>query len=72
MVSQPKIGERVEVYFGDRFGEKVGWYPGTVFKIEPYSNHRGFYWVDLDPDAQAVLGITQISVFNPKNIRRSE
>ncbi len=65
-----QIGDRVRVYFDAKFGEKVGWYDGTVFKIDPYSEHRGFYWVGLDEDAQAILGIKQISVFNLKNIQK--
>ncbi len=72
MTGSIQVGERVKVYFDARFGEKEGWYPGTVFKIDPYSKHRGFYWVDLDGDAQAKLGIKQISVFNPKNIQKME
>ena len=65
-----QVGERVKVYFDERFGEKEGWYPGTVFKIDPYSKHRAFYWVDLDADAHGSLGIKQISVLNPKNIQK--
>jgi|GEM_PF-1136305 len=51
-------------------GMSAGWFDGTVFKIDPYSGHRSFYWVELDADAQAILGIKQISIFNPKNIHR--
>jgi len=72
MTGSIQVGERVKVYFDARFGEKEGWYPGIVFKIDPYSKHRGFYWVDLDAGAQATLGIKQISVFNPKNIQKME
>jgi hypothetical protein len=65
-----RIGDRVQVHFDARFGEREGWYEGTVFKIDPYSDHRGFYWVDLDAAARTILGIQQISVLNPKNIRK--
>jgi hypothetical protein len=65
-----QVGDRVKVYFDAKFGEKEGWYDGTVFKIDPYSEHCRFYWVRLEEDAQALLGIKQISVFNPKNIKK--
>jgi hypothetical protein len=64
------IGSRVKVYFGEKFGEKEGWYPGVVVKIDPYSEHRSFYWVELDAEAQTQLGIKQISVFNIRNIQK--
>ena len=65
-----QIGDRVEVYLDEKFGDKEGWYAGTVFKIDPYSEHRNFYWVNFEAEAQAVTGARQISVFNPKNIRK--
>ena len=65
-----QIGDRVEIYLDEKFGEKKGWYAGTVFKIEPYSEHRSFYWVNFDADAAAVISVRQISVFNPRNIRK--
>jgi len=64
-----QIRERVKVYLDSKFGDKEGWYEGVVFKIDPYSEHRSFYWVELDEDAQAILGIKHISVFNLKNIK---
>jgi hypothetical protein len=66
------IGDRVKIFLDEKFGERTGWYAGTVFKVEPYSAHRSFYWVELDADAQAILKIRQISVFNPKNIQKAE
>jgi hypothetical protein len=65
-----QIGDQVEVYLDAKFGYKEGWYAGTIFKIDPYSDHRSFYWVNFDADAQALTGMRQISVFNPRNIRR--
>lgn len=49
-----------------------GWFEGIVVRIDPYSAHRSFYWVELDSESQAVLGrgIQLISVFNPKNIKK--
>jgi hypothetical protein len=64
-----QVGDRVKVYFDAKFGEEDGWYQGTVFKIDPYSEHRSFYWVALDEHAQAMLGVGQISVFNLKDIQ---
>ena len=66
-----QLGDRVKVYLDSKFGMKEGWFEGTVFKIDPYSEHRSFYWVELNEEAQALLGIKQISVFNPKNIRKT-
>jgi len=65
------IGEQVEVFLDAKFGEREGWHSGTIFRIDPYSDHRSFYWVRFDADAAAALGLTEISVFNPKNIRQS-
>lgn len=64
------IGDRVKIYLDAKFGEKEGWYEGTVFKVDPYSEHRSFYWVQLNTEAQAVVGMRQISVFNVKNIKK--
>ncbi len=64
------IGSRVKVYLGEKFGEKEGWYAGVVMRIDPYSEHRSFYWVELDAEVQAQLGLKQISVFNIKNIQK--
>ncbi len=70
MTEAIKVGGQVKVYLDSKFGDKEGWYEGVVFKIDPYSEHRSFYWVELDDDVQAILGIKQISVFNPKNIQK--
>ncbi len=67
-----QIGDRVKICIDSKFGMNEGWYEGTVFRIDPYSEHRSFYWVKLNEDAQAILGIKQISVFNPKNIQKME
>ncbi|MCQ3936216.1 MAG: hypothetical protein DPW18_04110 [Chloroflexi bacterium] len=70
MTDSIEIGDRVRIRLDAKFGEREGWYEGTVFKIEPYSQHRSFYWVALDEQAQSVLRIREISVFNPKNIQK--
>jgi hypothetical protein len=70
MAEAIQVGDQVKVYFDSKFGEKEGWYEGVVFKIDPYSEHRSFYWVELNADAQKMLGTRQISVFNLKNIQK--
>jgi hypothetical protein len=64
------IGDQVKIYLDSKFRDKEGWYEGVVFKIDPYSEHRSFYWVELNADAQTILKIKQISVFNLKNIQK--
>ena len=70
MTETIQVGDRVKVYLDSKFGEKEGWYEGVVFKKDPYSEHRSFYWVELNADAQKMLGTRQISVFNLKNIQK--
>lgn len=70
MVDTFQIGDRVQVFLDSKFGEHEGWYKGTIFRIDPYSEHRRFYWVRLDAEAQSILKLGEISVFNPKNIRK--
>jgi hypothetical protein len=65
-----QVGDRVRVHFDAKFRERSGWFEGVVVKIDPYSQHRNFYWVELDDEAHQILGIRQISVFNPKNLVR--
>ena len=65
-----QIGDRGNIYLDAKFGEKEGWYEGSVFRIDPYSEHRSLYWVVLGAEAQALLGTRQISVFNLKNIKK--
>jgi hypothetical protein len=66
-----RIGDRVKVHLDSKSWKSQGWFDGIVVRIEPYSQHRSFYWVELDDDAQAMLGggIKLISVLNPKNIQ---
>lgn len=65
-----QIGDKVKIYLDAKFGEGEGWYDGTVFRVDPYSEHRSFYWVELSAEAQLTLGMRQISVFNLKNIKK--
>ncbi len=71
-MSEPlHIGDRVEIFLDEKWGAE-GWYAGRVVRIDPYSDHRSFHWVELEPEAASTLGrnVSPISVFNPKNIRR--
>ena len=70
MIEKFQIGEPVKIYLDEKYGEKSGWHEGIIVKIEPYSDHRSFHWVELTAEAQSLLGIKQISVFNPKNIQK--
>lgn len=65
-----RVGDQVQIRLDEKFGEREGWYTGTVVRIDPYSEHRSFYWVRLDTEAQAILRVAEISVFNPKNIKK--
>lgn len=67
-----KIGDRVQVYLDSKFWQDEGWFTGTVIRIDPYSQHRSFYWVELDEDVHAPPGRRTkfISVLNPKNIKK--
>ena len=68
-----EVGDRVKIFLdAERWGAD-GWYEGTVVRIDPYSEHRSFHWVELDPEAAATLGkgVRLISVLNPKNIRKT-
>lgn len=70
MTEAIQIGDQVKIYLDTKFENNEGWYEGVVIKIDPYSEHRSFYWVELNADAQMILGIRQISVFNIKNIQK--
>ena len=66
------VGDRVQIFLASKTWGTEGWYEGVVVRIEPYSEHRSFHWVELDEESQATLGrgIWLISVLNPRNIRR--
>jgi hypothetical protein len=65
-----RVGDHVQIFLKEKHGQSEGWFDGIIVRIEPYSDHRSFHWVELDEVAQALLGVKQISVFNPKNIRK--
>jgi hypothetical protein len=66
------IGDRVSVFLDSNFWKSEGWFDGTLVRIDPYSEHRSFYWVELDTSVQSVQGgpTSLVSVLNPKNIRK--
>jgi len=70
MTEPIQIGDRVQIHLDAKFREKEGWYAGVVVRIDPYSGHRSFYWVRLDAEAQSILNMREISVFNPKHIKK--
>ncbi len=72
MAGEIHIGDHVKVLLDSNIGNNKGWFEGTVCKIDPYSQHCSFYWVELKADAQVVLGIKMISVFNPKRIQKCD
>ena len=73
MAEEIKVGERVQIFLNAEVWGQEGWFDGTVVRIDPYSKHRSFYWVQLSAEAAAILGkgATVISVLNPKNIRKA-
>ena len=72
MAEDIKIGDRVQIFLDFKVWGSDGWFDGTVVRIDPYTRHRSFYWVELDEAAEAILGkaVKLISVLNPRNIRR--
>jgi hypothetical protein len=67
-----RLGDRVQILLESETWRSEGWFEGTVVRIDPYSEHRSFYWVQLDEEVEAALGkgVKLISVLNPKNIRK--
>jgi hypothetical protein len=67
-----RVGDRVEIFLDARRWGTEGWFEGTIVRIDPYSEHRSFHWVELDDEVVAMLGkgIKMISVLNPRNIRK--
>ena len=65
-------GDRVKVFLDSTYWKSEGWFEGTITRIDPYSEHRSFYWVELDVEVQSRQGGKTgiISVLNPKNIVR--
>jgi len=68
-----RIGDRVEIHLNEKTWGDDGWFAGKIVRIEPYSEHRRFYWVELNDNENALpgKGATLISVLNPRNIRKA-
>jgi hypothetical protein len=66
------IGERVRVFLDSKSWKSEGWFDGTVVRIDPYSEHRSFHWVELDTPVRSMQGgsVNLVSVFNLKNIKK--
>ena len=73
MPAEIKVGDRVKVYLDSSFWMSEGWFDGTVVRIDPYSGHRSFYWVELDIDVESARGgrTNLISVLNPARISKA-
>lgn len=73
MTEEINPGDRVEIFLEEKTWGSEGWFAGRVVRIDPYTKHRSFYWVELDDESVAALGkgTRLISVLNPKNIRRA-
>jgi predicted RNA-binding protein len=64
------IGDRVRVRLEAKVDGSEDWFEGAVVRIDPYSEHRSFYWVEFDAETRAILGYSRVSVFNPRNIMK--
>ena len=73
MTDEIHMGDRVQVFLNAKSWGREGWFDGRVVRIDPYTKHRSFYWVELDEESAAVLGkgARLISVLNPRNIRKA-
>ena len=67
-----RVGDRVQIFLDGKKWGAEGWYKGRVVRIDPYTEHRSFHWVELEPEEEVTLGkgVSLISVLNPKNIRK--
>lgn len=72
MAEAIQVGDRVQILLDAKVWGSEGWFDGMVVRIDPYTRHRSFYWVELSEAAAARLGQNTrlISVLNPKNIRK--
>jgi len=73
MAEEIKVGDRVQVFLNAKVWGSDGWFDGTVVRIDSYTAHRSFYWVELDHESAAVPAkrARLISVLNPRNIRKA-
>jgi hypothetical protein len=66
-----RIGERVKIFLDSQYWKSEGWFDGKVIRIDPYSEHRNFYWVELDQEVEPMFGKATrlVSILNPKHIK---
>ncbi len=66
-----QVGDRVSVRLDSSVWRSRGWFDGRIVRVDPYSAHRHFYWVELDVEVEGASGgrVRLVSVLNPKNIR---
>ncbi len=64
------VGDRVKIFLDSSFWKSEGWFEGTVVRVDPYSGHRSFYWVELDIEVESARGgrTNLVSVLNPAHI----
>ncbi|MCL4530714.1 MAG: hypothetical protein M1282_15050 [Chloroflexi bacterium] len=74
MADAIQLGDRVRIYLDSAFWKSEGWFNGIVVRIDPYTKHRNFYWVELNMNVQAKQGgsTNLVSVLNPKHIAKTE
>jgi hypothetical protein len=67
-----QVGDRVRIFLDSTYWKSEGWFEGTVRRIDPYSGHRSFYWVELDTAVQTLQGGERhlVSVLNPARIEK--
>ena len=67
------LGDRVKVFLDSAYWKSKGWFLGTVVRLDPYSSHRNFYWVELDTEVEAAQGgrTHLVSVLNPSRIEKA-
>ncbi len=67
------VGDRVKIFLESSFWKSEGWFEGTVVRVDPYSGHRSFYWVELDTEVESARGgrTNLVSVLNPSRIAKA-
>jgi hypothetical protein len=73
MPGQLQVGDRARVFLESTYWRSTGWFNGTVLRVDPYSSHRAFYWIELDTEVEATQGGSTrlVSVLNPKHILKT-
>jgi len=68
-----QVGDRVKIFLDSQYWKSEGWFNGRVIRIDRYSEHRNFYWVELDEEVEPMLGKAArlVSILNPKNLKKS-